>query len=102
VFKRENIPLWVMVFSFLLLGILSRVAQMPEPPIPFLTRLMISEFGFFVALAGIYFAVKGYQQGVSPIKSALFGAGCLVAAILLSLDGLALWQQLDTAMLHQS
>jgi hypothetical protein len=94
-FKKENFPLIALILSFFILGVLSRFAQDPDAGIPFLMRLMLAEFGFFLALSGsIYAWSMGKKQGYNA-KIVIIGLGCLIPAILLTLMGFDFWQQLQ-------
>lgn len=93
-FSKEKYPLLALVFSLLVLGILSRVGQMEEPAIPFLFRLMLSEFAFFVAASGVFMSYKLQKEQGRSIQRILVFIGCLMTSILLGLEGYHLWQLL--------
>lgn len=92
--KTQNFPVMALalaLFIQLLLPLAGTVDSKGETMLPLLTLLLIAEFGFVVALIGVYIAARQQlKHGFSPI-----GAGIAVLtailAISLLLQGIELW-----------
>ncbi len=101
-FSKEKFPLMALILSLLVLAILSRVGQMETPAIPFLFRLMLSEFAFFVAVSGIYMSYQLQKEQGRSVQYIFIAIGCLMTSILLGLEGYHLWQMLPSSHTPQT
>jgi len=94
---KQKYPLLALIFSLLVLGILTRVSQQETTDFPFLFRLMLSEFTFFVALSGAFIGYKLQKAQGWSFQGILILSACLIAALLLAVEGYHLWQMVSSA-----
>jgi len=65
-----------------------------EPVIPILMLLLISELGFIISMAGVYYGVKQLTGNGVNIKIIAIIVACAALGLMLGYKGYVLWQSL--------
>ena len=91
---KSNYPVIALCIAIFLNGILIfSEAAGEDSPIPVLMLLLLSELGFIVSIAGVYYGGKALSTGF-VLKEAAATAGCAVLGLMLGYKGYLIWQSL--------
>ncbi len=89
------IALFIGIFIQVVLTI--TISENGETAMPLLTLLLMTEFGMIVCIVGVIMGGKRLLNKAGfDIKLALVVAGCAALAIMLGIDGLELWNYVNS------